>query len=202
MEKYVITITRQFGSLGRPIAQKMSELLGIEFYDRDIVDDTAKKLKLPTSIIEEKEETAVQKVVNKFSRMAFPLGSSSDTTQDKIFEAQSNIINFLVDRESCIVVGRCSDFVLSDRENSMHIFIYAPYAERVKNSIEELGLDEAEAKRMVKEVDIARDSYHMHFAGFLPDDKRFKDIMIDSSFLGIDATAEYLAEMVRKKFEM
>lgn len=139
---------------------------------------------------------------NKFARMAFPLGGALETTQDKIFEAQSNIINFLVDRESCIVVGRCADYILSDRANVMHIFIYAPYADRVKNSIEELGLEEEEAKRMVQEVEAKRNSYHMHYAGFLPDDRRFKDIMINSSFLGIEETAEYLVEMVKKKFKI
>lgn len=203
MDKYVITITREFGSLGRPIAQRMSELLGIEFYDRDIVEETAKKLALPTSTIEEEEEVASTPTTpNHFYRMAFPLGGGASTVQNKIFEAQKNIINFLVDRESCIVVGRCADFILSEHENAMHIAIYAPYAERVKNSIEELGLTELEAKRMVKDVDIARVAYHMEYAGFKPNDSRFKDIMIDSSFLGVEGTAQYLVSLIKKKFEL
>lgn len=203
MAKYVITITRQFGSLGRPIAKKMSELLGIEFYDRDIVDETAKKLQLPSSVINEKEEAAHnQQPINMFSRMAHPLGGAADAVQDKIFDTQKNIINYLVERESCIIVGRCADFILTDNPNCAHIYIYAPYADRVHNSINKLGLSESEAKRMVREVDEARDGYHMNYAGFKPDDKRFKDIMIDSSFLGIDATAEYLVELVKHKFEI
>lgn len=203
MDKYIITITREFGSLGRPIAQRMSELLGVEFYDRDIVEETAKKLSLPTSVIFEKEEIAAEPVSqNRFYKMAFPLGRAATASQDEIFEAQKNIINFLVDRESCIVVGRCADFILGEHENAIHISIYAPYADRVKNSIEELGLSEVEAKRIVKEVDTARDAYHMHYAGFTPDDKRFKDIMIDSSFLGVEGTAQYLVTLIKKKFEL
>lgn len=203
MDKYIITITREFGSLGRPIAQRMSELLGVEFYDRDIVEETAKKLSLPTSVIFEKEEIAAEPVSqNRFYKMAFPLGRAATASQDEIFEAQKNIINFLVDRESCIVVGRCADFILGEHENAIHISIYAPYADRVKNSIEELGLSEVEAKRIVKEVDTARDAYHMHYAGFTPDDKRFKDIMIDSSFLGVEGTAQYLVSLIQKKFNL
>ena len=72
-KKYVVTIARQFGSMGRPIAMKLSEILGIEFYDRDIVDQAAEKLNLPVSIVDENEETA-KELKNNYSRMQFPLG--------------------------------------------------------------------------------------------------------------------------------
>lgn len=201
MSKYVVTITRQFGSLGRPIAQRMSQKLGIGFYDRDIVDEAAKKLKLPVSVVNEEEETAKASVSNLFLRMASPLGTDKTTEkQDDIFTAQENIIKFLVEKESCIVVGRCSDFILSEEPNSVHIYIYAPYEERVKNSVEELGLSEKEARQMIYDVDKARDAYHLHYAGFKPDDENFKDIMIDSSFLGVEDTADYLVEIIKRKF--
>ena len=200
MEKYVVTITRQFGSLGRPIARKMSDILGIEYYDRDIVDQAAKKLQLPVSVVNQEEERAVKQAVNPFSRMMFPLGKGTSNTQDKIFEAQKNIIQFLAEKDNCIIVGRCSDFILSEVENSIHIYIYASYEARLKHCITELGMEEAEARRMIKSVDEARDSYHMQYAGYLPDDKRHKDILIDSSLFGVEGTAEFLAEAVKKKF--
>ena len=200
MEKYVVTITRQFGSLGRPIARKMSDILGIEYYDRDIVDQAAKKLQLPVSVVNQEEERAVKQAVNPFSRMMFPLGKGTSNTQDKIFEAQKNIIQFLAEKDNCIIVGRCSDFILSEVENSIHIYIYASYEARLKHCITELGMEEAEARRMIKSVDEARDSYHMQYAGYLPDDKRHKDIMIDSSLFGVEGTAQFLADAVKKKF--
>ena len=200
MEKYVVTITRQFGSLGRPIARKMSELLGVEYYDRDFVDQAAQKLKLPVSLVNEQEEKAVKPVKNPFSRMMFPLGKGTSNTQDEIFEAQENIIKFLAERESCIIVGRCSDFILSDVENAIHIYIYASYEARLKHCIEDLHMEESEARSMMKSVDEARNSYHMQYAGYLPDDRRHKDILIDSSLFGVEGTAEFLAEAVQKKF--
>ena len=200
MEKYVVTITRQFGSLGRPIARKMSDILGIEYYDRDIVDQAAKKLQLPVSVVNQEEERAVKQAVNPFSRMMFTLGKGTSNTQDKIFEAQKNIIQFLAEKDNCIIVGRCSDFILSEVENSIHIYIYASYEARLKHCITELGMEEAEARRMIKSVDEARDSYHMQYAGYLPDDKRHKDIMIDSSLFGVEGTAQFLADAVKKKF--
>lgn len=200
MEKFVVTITRQFGSLGRPVAKRMSEILGIEYYDRDIVDQAAKKLKLPVSVINQEEEKAAKPEISPFSRMMFPLGKGTSSTQDSIFEAQKNIIEFLAEKHSCIIVRRCSDFILGDEKNSMHIYIYASYEARLKHCTEDLGMEEAEARRMIKSVDEARNSYHMQYAGYLPDDKRFKDILIDSSLFGVEGTAEFLAEAVRKKF--
>lgn len=199
-KKYVVTIARQFGSLGRPIAMKMSEKLGVEFYDRDIVEEAAKKLNLPVSKIDEIEESAKKQSSNSFRRMMYPLGTQADEIQDKLFEAQQNIIRFLAERESCIIVGRCSDFILADEPNVLRIYIYAPYEARVKNCIEDLKLDEDEARRMIKAVDEARDHYHMHYAGFLPSDPRFKEIMIDSSLLGTEGTADYLVEAINRKF--
>lgn len=201
-EKYVITIQRQFGSMGRPIARSMSEKLGIEFYDRDLVDQAAQKLNLPVSQVRENEETGFRKAKNPFWQMLLPLGSESPDEQDKIFEAQKNIIQFLAEKESCIIVGRCSDFILHDMENAMHVYIYAPYEVRVRNSIEHLGLSEEEARRMCVEVDKARDSYQQRYAGCMLDDKRTKHILIDSSFFGVEGTAEFLVEAAKRRFRL
>lgn len=201
-KKYVVTIARQFGSLGRPIARLMSEKLGIEYYDRDIVEQASKKLNLPVSKIDELEESAKKSTNNGFKRMMYPLGTQATSEQDAIFEAQQNIMKFLAERESCIMVGRCSDFTFADEKNALHIYIYAPYEARIRNSVEDLKLSESEAKRMIKSVDEARDQYHMHYAGFHPNDQKFKNIMIDSSTLGVEGTAEYLAEAVRRRFEL
>ena len=198
--KYVVTITRQFGSLGRPIAKRMSEILDIGYYDRDLVDEAAKKLKLPVSVVDKEEESAKKVPLNPFTRMKYPLGKGTSDTQDAIFEAQQNIIQFLAEKETCIIVGRCSDFILEEMKNAMHIYIYAPYDARVQQSVDNLKMDIQEARQMIVDVDEARDSYHMHYAGYLPDDKNHKDILIDSSFLGVEKTAQYLAEAVRQKF--
>ena len=193
-KKYVVTITRQFGSLGRPIARLMSQKLGIDYFDRDIVEEASKKLNLPVSRIGELEERAEKSTKNGFMRMMYPLGTQASSAQDKVFETQKNIMQFFAERESCIIVGRCSDFIFSDRPDSMHIYIYAPYNARVKNCVRDLKMEEKEARKMIRSVDEAREQYHLHYAGFRPDDPRFKHIMIDSSLLGTEGTAEYLVD--------
>lgn len=198
MEHYVVTITRQFGSMGRPIAKKLAEELNIEFYDRDIVEETAKKMNLPISMVSEEEE----KTRGRFFNMSYPLGMKSREFQDNIYNVQRNIIMGLVEEQSCIIVGRCSDAILENYENSFHIYIYAPFEARLKNCVEDLGMERSEAIRMITEVDKARTAYHKKYAKFSPDDVEHKNLMIDSSFLGTDGTVRAIAAMIRDRFKL
>lgn len=156
-KKYIVTITRQFGSLGRPIAREMSEILGIEYYDRDIVEATSKKMNLPVSKISEHEETYSTSLFS----MLLPLGSDSIAKQDEIYNVQKEVIREMAEKESCIIVGRCADYIFRDHRNVLNIYIYAKYA---------------------------------------PGDPDSKQIMIDSSMLGVKGTAEVLAEIVQRRF--
>lgn len=195
METYVISICRQFGSLGRPVAKRLSELLHITYYDRDIVDKTAEKLKLPTSVINDAEEMAE----NRLFLMKYPLGNGTSIIQNQIWNAQKQIIRELANKESCIIVGRCSDYILAHHKNCIRIFIYAPYEERLRNCIEALGMDKRTAKRMISQVDTARKSYHMTYAHYEQEDIRHKDILINSSLLGAEGTAHLLYESIIQK---
>ncbi len=197
MKKYVITIARQFGSLGRPIARGLADQLGIEYYDRDIVEEVAHKLNLPVSTISESEE----KARSLFFNMKYPLGTATTPTQDKIFSVQQEIILNLAEKESCIIVGRCSDYILEKTKNHISIFIYAPYEARMDNCINRLHLSKQEAEKMIAAVDKARNSYHLRYAHYLPYDINHKDLLINSSLLGVEGTAKYLAQLVRNNFE-
>ena len=166
--KYVITIARQFGSMGRPIAMKLSELLGIEFYDRDIVDQAAEKLNLPVSIIDENEESA-KEIYNNYFRMQFPLGRQKSTdVQDKIFEAQKNIIGFLAEKESCIIVGRCADIIL--RNNyipHISLFISAPFEVRLHYMMNVREMDQKTAVKFLKKMDRQHKKYYEFYTSEL-----------------------------------
>lgn len=196
-KKYVITITREFGSLGRPIAKRLSELLGIEYYDRDIVEATAKRMNLPVSTLSKKEEK-----VSGFWRMILPLGEDSPEQQRRIFEVQSQIIQDIAEKESCIIVGRCADYVLRDDPDAVHVYIYASYADRLANCVGTLGMEKNEAKHMIAEVDKARMAYHKHFAKYAPGDPKYKHIIINSALLEVEGTAQALATIIRQKYKL
>ena len=194
-EKYTVTITREFGSMGRPIARKLSEILDIEFYDRDIVEETARKMDLPLSVISKVEENQG----GAYSTMKFPLGRFSRDRQDEIFEVQSELIRSLAQKESCVIVGRCADYVLRDFDRCLNIYIYAPFEKRIENCVKYLGMDEDVAIKMTSEIDKARKQYHKKYANYYPADVNNKNLMIDSSFFGVEGTADLIAKIVKDK---
>ena len=134
MEQYVITISRQFGSMGRSIARELSEILGIEFLDRDIVEATAKRMGLPVSVISDEEES----MKSTFFRRQYPLGMGMSSLKDEIFLTQKNIIRDFAAKGSCIIVGRCADYILEDIPNHLNVYVYAPDEARLKNCVENL----------------------------------------------------------------
>ncbi len=193
---FIVTFSRQFGSMGRPIAKELAQRLQIKFYDRDIVEQTAKNLGLPVSAIEKSEESAR----TNFFNMSYPLGIGTSEEQDNIFNEQTKIIRELADKESCIIVGRCSDYILGNEKNCIRIYVYAPYHERLRNCVDMLHMDQESAKKMISKVDKARKAYHIHYAGYVPNDQEHQDVLINSSVLGIYGTARCLEEIIKIRF--
>ena len=160
MEQYVITISRQFGSMGRSIAKELSENLGIEFLDRDIVEATAKRMGLPVSVISDEEESM----------------------------------------KSTFLRRQYADYILEDIPNHLNVFVYAPEEARLKNCVENLQMDPQTAKKMMRDVDAARNRYHKAYIPGWQSVFDHKDLMIDSSRFGIDGTAKILADIVRNQW--
>lgn len=196
MEKYVVTISRQFASMGRTIAKAMSEELGINFYDRDIVEETAARMGQTVTEISNIEE----KGGSIFANRRFPLGMGLVSMQQETFEVQSNIIKDLADKESCIIVGRCADSILRDVPRCLNIYVYAPYEERLKNCTERLGMDLKMAKTMIRDVDKAREVYRLRYCEGVKSVFDLRNIMIDSSKFGPEKTAKILCGIVRNVF--
>ena len=195
MAKTIITISRQFGGMGRPIARRLSEILGIEYLDRDIVEATSHRMGLPVSIISEDEENSHARLF----KGAYPLGVGIPSIKDEIFEVQKQIILDFAARGSCIIVGRCADYILKDEPGLLSVYIYASFEKRIQNCIEVLGMDEKTARRMIREVDAARENYHrLYIPGYNSPFYR-RDICLDSGSFGVDGCANLLAEIVRNR---
>ena len=193
-EKYVITISRQVASMGRYVAKNLAEELGIEFYDRDIVEQTARRMGLPVSTISDTEESAN----NIYYKRIYPLGMAIKSMQDEVFMVQQNIIRDLADRESCIIVGRCADEVLKDHPRLLNVHVFAPKADRLRNCVEKLGMDEATAKKTLPRVDKSRAGYHKVYGG--GDEYVNCHLMLNSSQFGIEGSAHLLALIARDRF--
>ncbi len=196
MEQYVITISRQFGSMGRTIAQHLSEELGIEFYDRDIVEATAKRMGQSVKAISNAEESAG----SFFLRKKYPFKMGIYSISDEIYAVQKNIIRDMAQKQSCIIVGRCADSILQDMPNHLNVYIYAPFEARLYNCTHDLMMDESTARKMIKEVDTARTNYQRKYCPEVKSVFDHKDLMIDSSKFGIDGTAKLLSGIVRERW--
>lgn len=196
MEPYVITISRQFASMGRSIAQELSKQLEIDFYDRDIVEEVANRLGLTISEVSNTEEASS----SIYFKRQFPLGNELPSVRDEIFMVEKNIIQDLAKKESCIIVGRCADSILADHERHLNVYIYAPYQERLKNCTQYLGMDETTAKKMIRAVDASRSLYRKRYSPEVQDEFTNREIMIDSSCFSIKGSADLLAHIVKEKF--
>lgn len=199
-DTYTIVIQRTFGSNGRAIARKVADKLGIRFYDRDIVEQVANTLNMPVSTISDEEEKA-HSGLHHLMEM-FPLGTDSNYMQDMIFSVQKDIILKLANEENCIIVGRCADYLLRNRKNNLNVYIYAPYAHRLKVCVEEFGMSTDEAKHMILSVDKARSAYHKRYTGYYSNDERYQDLMINAAVLPVDDIVDLIVEVAKKRFHI
>lgn len=195
MAHYVVTISRQFASMGRTIGLKMASNLGIELYDRDIVKHTAERLGLEKGEVSHYDEKTGKR--SFFLRNTYLFDFSVYDIHRNVFEVEKNIIQDFAKKESCIIVGRCADSILRDMPNVLNIFIYAPIEERLKNCVEQLGMDETSALEKIRKVDDARSAYRHKFCPECVSEFNDRHIMIDSSKFGVEGTANILTEIVK-----
>ena len=196
MEQYVITISRQFGSMGRSIARELSDILGIEFLDRDIVEETAKRMNTSVKQISREEEITH----SKFSYLSYPFGLGTPDVSDEIFLVQQSIIEDFARKGSCIIVGRCGAYCLRNEPRLLRVYIYAPYEVRLKNCVEYFGMTGKEAVRAVNESDKAREHYHKKYIPGYQSDTLNSDLCINSAYYSIEEAAELITQAARMKF--
>lgn len=196
MEPPVITISRQFASMGRSVAQRLAADLGINFMDRDIVKETAKRMNLPISEISSHDERPGSSGFIMRKSYLFNFGVYSISKQ--IFEAQRNIISDFAEQGPCIIVGRLAEEILRGRPNTLRVYICAPFDDRVANCAEKLLMgSEEDCERNIKKVDAARAAYRSRFAGHNLQPEDF-DLILSTSRFGIEGCAAIIGAIAKK----
>ena len=199
MEGPVITISRQFASMGRSVAQRLSSDLGISFMDRDIVKETAKRMNMPISEISSHDEKPGSNGFIMKRTYLFNFGVYSLSKQ--IFDAQKNIICDFAQKTPCIIIGRLAEEVLAGRPNTLRVYIYAPFDDRVANCAEKLMIgNEDECVKAIRRVDEARAAYRRHFAGH---DFRLEDfdLALSTSRFGIEGCAAIIGAIAKQRLK-
>ncbi len=199
MEQYVVTISREFGALGRTVAQRLSQMLGVEFWDRDIVEAASKRMGQSLTLISDTEERA-NRNMSLFRHRREKMNLTSYSISDEVFDTECSIIQDAAKAGSCIIVGRCSDYILRDMPNHLSVYLFAPLEERVRNCVERLNMDEKTARKTIHDMDLARAYYHRKYCGDPKNVLENKDLLIDSSRFGVEGTAQLICNVVHQQF--
>ena len=170
MAHRIITINRMYGSGGRLLGKALAEKLGIGFYDKELIRLASEKNQIPYKELEKVDEkNASQWRLPVKEQMQMEPQYHFHPMNDVLFETQSQVIQELAQKEDCIIVGRCANYVLGDK--CFSLFVYAPFEYRVQSIMERLGREEKSARALVKKMDKTRRSYYEFFT-----DEKWKDL--------------------------
>ena len=194
----VITISRQFGSGGRTIGKAIAQRLGVPYYDRELVDEVAKKSGFSHEFIEEIGEYAsvTSSFLFNIAVSPHPMGLvDTMSISDKLYVCQANTIRDFADKGPCVIVGRCADFILKDRPDCLHIFIHADNAFRAKHVLEHYGETSKPMDKRLAEKDSKRKVYYKHYTNRNWGEAQNYDICLDSGTLGIEKCVEIVCDI-------
>lgn len=186
MKYKVISISREFGSGGHSIGKAVAETLGIPFYDQKLLEQIAGETGFSQEFVEEAAEYATAKNSLLFNLvMSRSLhGRTELTPADAIYIAQSKIIKELADKESCVIVGRCADYVLRERSDCLHVFICADSISRGQRILERYGDNGKPVQKRIEDKDTRRKIYYSHYTDQVWGAPQNYHLCLNSSALG------------------
>lgn len=200
----VITIGRQFGSGGCEIGKKIAEKLGIDFYDKNIIELAAEKSGISKKMFEEADENHNSFLYSlsmaHYGGLASPVYLNDVITHDKLFLIQANIIKE-ISQKPCVIVGRCADDILKDYCKTFNVFIHADKEFRTKRISELYDLSPQSAETLIKKTDKGRKNYYDFYAHSTWGAASSYDLTISSSTYGIDKTVEIIDICADKFFK-
>jgi cytidylate kinase len=206
-KKIIITIARQYGSGGREIGERVAKILGIPLYDKELITDAAAKGSLNEEIIKKADESAANSLLYTLAMGSNVLGTTMHfgykmTLNDKLFILQSEVIKEYAKEGSCVIIGRCADYVLRDEPNIMRLFIYGDLDHRQARVLERHPeLKSSQVIDVINKTDKRRSSYYNFYTGNKWGKYDNYDMAINSSTLGIEHTAQVIAASAAKLME-
>ena len=199
MKKKIITVSREFGSGGRTIGKTVAQRLNIPYYDKELVKQVALESGFDPKFIEEQGEFAPSR--NRFA-YAFlghgvPGSMGGMSTSDFLWTIQYRVIRDLADKGPCVIVGRCADYILKDRDDCLHTFIHASMEFRADRIVRLYGERPEKPEKRLKEKDDKRRAYYRHYTGHQWGLAENYDICLDSGRLGIDQCVDILVNAAK-----
>ncbi|MGN0521189.1 MAG: AAA family ATPase [Eubacterium sp.] len=201
MKQYIISIGRQFGCGAHEIATKLSEKLGVPYYDKEIIKRAAKESGFDENIFKFYDEKPTRSFLYNVSTDGFSaINNTGMTLEDRVFQYQFDTIRKVASEGSCIIVGRCADYILKDSPNLLTVFLHADDEFRCKRAVNIYGISEKNALKEIKNTDKKRAKFHNFYSDDRWGDAATYDISINVAKIGIDATVNLIADYINTRF--
>ena len=191
--KIVVTVSREYGSGGRYVAKLLSEKLGVKFYDKEIVTKLAEETGLSEEYIEENEQKRGILSTLENDKVT---GLSS---KDELFIKETELIKKLARKDSCVIVGRCADFILKNNRNVVKVFVYSDMEDKIKRATKFYGLDKEKAEKEIKNIDKQRANHYKYYTEREWKEYSNYDICINSDTFGVEKSADIIYDMIQNR---
>ena len=200
MQPIIITIGRQFGSGGHEIGKLVAEKLGIPFYDRELLAEAAQRSGMTKDMLESFDEQPTNSFLYSLSMGTYSFGGEWHLPlNNQVFLAMTEAIRGVAAKGSCVIVGRCAEYVLSDNPDVVRVFIHADFDARVKRIMETRSLSEKEASSLIQKTDKRRANYHNFYSDSKWGAIGSYDLLFNSTLLGVDMVAELLTHYAQNR---
>jgi len=198
MEKKIITISREFGSGGRTIGKQVAEKLGIPFYDKELVDQIALESGFAPKYVEEHGEHSPGSSLFSyaFAPHGIPGVMNGLSTADFLWSIQCNVILQLADKGPCVIVGRNADYILKDRPDALHVYVFADVPFRAERIVRLYGESEKSPEQRLNEKDKRRRVNYQHYTGRTWGQAQNYDLCLDTGVLGVEQCTDIIVGIV------
>jgi cytidylate kinase len=205
MDKIVITIARQYGSGGRTIGEMLAKDLGIKYYDKEILQLASDESGINEGLFEKADEKLKNTNLFKIARKAYkgeliPPESDDFTSNDNLFNYQAKIIRKLAEEESCVIIGRCADYILRDFDHVLSVFVHAPADFCLAEAMKKHSMSEKEMERFIAKTDKRRAEYYKYYTGREWTDARNYDLCLNCGKLGFERCLEEIKAYLKVRF--
>jgi cytidylate kinase len=206
MEKVIITIARQYGSGGKTIGQMLAKDMGIPFYNREILrmasDDSGIREELFNQADEKLRSNPLFGASKKVYKGELITPDKGDFVSDEnLFNYQAKVIKDLAEKGSCVIVGRCADFVLKDRPDVVSVFVHAPKDYCMARAMERNSMTEREMEKFIAKTDKYRGDFYHYYTGNVWSDARNYDLCLNSEKLGFEKCVEEIKAYIDVRFK-
>lgn len=203
MSEYVITIARGFGSGGKTIGAMLAKKLDIDYFDNDLLRLASEESGINIALFGKADEKVKANLFKKYNRSYGSKIISPDSTEfisdDNLFNYQAKIIRDLAEKQNCIIIGRCGDYVLRDDPKAIRIFVCADEQTCIDKVVELYGIDADEAKKKIDKIDKSRAAYCKYYTGNEWNDPANYDLCINTTKVGFDGAVDIIIDYMKRK---